>query len=171
MRIRFRFLVASLLVSATMVACGGGGGGSSKVATATTAAGSTATTVDAAATTAGVSLAPAACRAAIEAFASGPAAALAGTSKTDYAQVLDSLKQVQGSAPSEIKDDLAVIVQYYAKFVTALRDAGIDFTKQETMTPAKLQKLGEAIQSIDQAKYATASQHISSYFQANCKVG
>jgi hypothetical protein len=166
--------VASLLVSVAMVACGGGGGGSSKVATATTRADTTATTADAAASaaaTGALGLAPAACRAALEAFATGPAAALSGTSKTDYAQVLDYLKQVQRSSPSEIKDDLTVIVEYYAKFVTAVKDSGIDFTKQETMTPERLQKLGAALQGIDQAKVATASQHVSTYFNAHCKVG
>jgi hypothetical protein len=169
MRIRV-FLVAPLAAAVLMAGCGGGGG-TKKVGTATTVSGSS-NTVDSAAVAAGLSLAPADCRAALEAFASSPAASLTGgSSKVDFKQVLDNLKKVQAAAPSEIKADLAVIVEFYGKYVSVFADNGIDLSKPETMTPEKAQKLASAFQGLDQAKLATASQHISAYFQTHCQTG
>lgn len=163
---RVRAIALSAFVCACLLtACGGGGGGSS---TGTTAA-PTGATANPAAVAGALALAPAECQAVIRALATGPAAAITGNTNVDFSQTLDYLRRVANAAPSEIKDDLGVIVDAYGKFVTAIRESGVDFTKPQTMTPDKLEKLQAAVGQYDQEKLSAASQRVDAYFTSHCQ--
>src|SRR3954452_9691094 len=110
---RVRAVVGALLVVVLLAACGGGG--DDDEATTETTKSKTTTPVsvaDPSKIAGALALAPAECRAAIAAFATGPAAAFSGSAgSTDFGQVEAYLKKVQSSAPSQIKDDLGYIVE------------------------------------------------------------
>ena len=170
---RARTVLCGVLAAAVLLAgCGGDDDNTAAKSESTTTVKVTTPTsvVNPAAVAGALALAPAECRAALAAFATGPAAAFQGSANsTDFAQVETYLKKVQASAPSEIKDDLGLIVDFYAKFVQAVKDAGIDFSKPDTVTPDRLQKLQSVMGSIDQQKFQAASQNVDKYFQEHCK--
>ena len=161
------FGASLVVVGGLMAGCGGGSSKPKAETTGTTAGGSTAT-ADPSAVAGALALSSSDCRAAIQAFAAGPAAAFSGGGG-NLSQLADNLKKVQNAAPSEIKDDWAYVVEYYVKIANAAKDAGIDFTKPETFTPDKIQKLSAASEGIDQARIQTASEKISKYFADHCK--
>lgn len=163
-------LIAILIVGAlTLAACGGGDDSS---AASTPAAGATGVTGGGATGDAGGAgiFGSAECASAVAAWSSAAAAAglaAAGT-PDDLEQSLDQLQAFAETAPEEIRDDLTLVYQAYAEFITALQDAGYDPASGQVPTPDQIAAIEAASQSLDDADVQAASENVSAWFDANC---
>jgi len=89
------------------------------------------------------------------------AGASANPNSTDALQRnLDLLKKFKDEAPSEIKSDVATLVDYYGKFVTAMSSAGND--------PQKIATALAPLQG-QEAQLQAAAQKVNDYITAHCK--
>jgi hypothetical protein len=90
----------------------------------------------------------------------------AGTDKEKLQATKQLYQSFVDKAPSEIKTDLQVISDAYSKIVDAI--SKIDIKPGETPDPATIQKLQDALASIDNAKVQQASQHLASWATDHC---
>jgi hypothetical protein len=178
---------ATLLVLAACAfgaaACGGGDEASDTGAATTTETTTTeteATTTDTDTTTgtdtttdtdtdASPSFASGECRELVDA-AADLSQSLGGTG-TDTANLQDSQQVFQefvDRAPDEIRADLQVLADAFAKYADALE--GVDLKAGEAPDAATLQKLQAAVASIDQAEVQAASERVDTWARENCGV-
>jgi hypothetical protein len=189
MKVMLPALLAALGLA--VAGCGGGGSGSgttqaaatteaATTAAATTAAATTEAATTAAATTAAATTAPAKttpakttpnnfatagnCRQFGE-IASKLSAAFTGQGG-DISKVATFFRQLAAKAPSEIKADFGVIADAYAKIADALK--GVDLKSGKAPDPAALAKLQQLGAQLNNAKLATAGQHIAAWATKNC---
>jgi hypothetical protein len=92
------------------------------------------------------------------------------SSATTDKEKLEQAKQLYQSfvdkAPSEIKPDLQVLADAYSKIADAI--GKIDIKPGQTPDAATIQKIQEALASIDNAKVQAATQHLSAWVTSNC---
>jgi ABC-type glycerol-3-phosphate transport system substrate-binding protein len=89
------------------------------------------------------------------------AGASANPSSSDALQRnLDLLKKFKDEAPSEIKSDVATLVDVYGKFVTAMSSAGTD--------PQKMAAALAPLQG-QEAQLQAAAQRVNNYITSHCK--
>jgi hypothetical protein len=92
-----------------------------------------------------------------------------GAATTDK-QKLEQAKQLYQSfvdkAPSGIKPDLQILADAYSKIVDAI--GKVDLKPGETPDAATIQKLQEAMASIDNAKVQQAAQNVTTWVTKNC---
>jgi ABC-type glycerol-3-phosphate transport system substrate-binding protein len=69
-------------------------------------------------------------------------------------------------APSDIKADLQVLADAFSKYIDAL--GNINLKPGETPDAATLQKLQQAIASVDETKVQQASQHLDAWAKTHC---
>jgi len=82
------------------------------------------------------------------------------TEQSTLQKNLDLLNKFKAEAPSEIKSDVATVVDFYSKFVQAMASANGDPTKMEAaLAPLQSQEAG----------VQAAGQRIDAYVTAHCK--
>ena len=165
----WKLLLALLVATGMLVACGGdddddGGGNASEEADADAD-----TEVDLE-DVGDLPFASEECQEAYAGFlgaAGGAGAALTGQGD-ELEESLDQLEAFAGSAPDEIKDDFALVVEAYAEFVEVFADLDFDPTSGEAPdaeTMAALEEIGEKFEDAD---LQAASERISAWFEENC---
>jgi hypothetical protein len=77
-------------------------------------------------------------------------------------------QQFADEAPEEIRADVQILADAYAKYVDALKDVDLS---SGTPSPDDALKLSQALASIDQTDVAAASQRITTWASANCTTG
>ena len=106
--------------------------------------------------------------AAAGAYASGFAGAMGGTLDDEELQaVAGQLQAMADAAPSEIKDDLAVIADELEAFYTALADA--DYQPGQVPSQDQLAELAQLAEAIDQDAWDDATANIEAWFDNNCE--
>jgi hypothetical protein len=157
---RSRFVVPLLVGGFVLAACGGGGdGGGGTTGAAAGGGGGVAGPLDAV-ECAQVVTAMAAAAAAIPQVMSGEA----GDLSTSVAQ----LEAMAAKAPEEIRDDLVTVAQGYAAYSQALQDSGYDPSSGQAPPPEVIAALTEAGQTLHDADFEAASEHVSGWFADNC---
>ena len=91
-----------------------------------------------------------------------------GGDLTDVAEYFD---EIADKVPDEISADFRIFADAYGEFAEAAADAGIDFSKPETMSPAALEKMGEAAEVFNDPEVQAASERVSEYTEETCGSG
>jgi hypothetical protein len=84
----------------------------------------------------------------------------------DLGSTAEAYQKYVDEAPEEIRPDVQVLADAYAKYASALQDAGLK--AGETPSTDQALKIGQALASLDQQKIATASANIATWAQKNC---
>jgi hypothetical protein len=84
----------------------------------------------------------------------------------DLQKQADLFQQLVDKAPDQIKPDLQVIADDWAKIAAALK--GVDLSSGKTPDPAALAKIAALQSTIDQQKLTAAEQHLNAWATANC---
>ncbi len=80
-------------------------------------------------------------------------------------QAKEIMDRIAERVPDEIKEDFEVVADAFGKMAEALD--GVDLSTAST-DPSVLQKLQDALASVDQAKVDAASKNIDAWTKANC---
>ena len=92
--------------------------------------------------------------------------AAVGGVEGDTEEAQELFEEWANDAPDEIRDDLQVLAEAYATYVTALDD--VDFTPGETPDAETLAELQAALASIDQDEVTEASTNLTEWSNENC---
>jgi hypothetical protein len=170
-------ICAALAVGAT--ACGGGSNSAAETSATTetttqeteTSEGtetSTETTTESTSTdTTGLTFASGDCRKLLQAAQElSQSLSSAATDKEKLQQSKQLFQSFVDKAPSEIKPDLQVLADAFSKYVDVL--ANVDLKPGQTPDAATIQKLQQAIASIDETKVQKASQHLDAWAKTHC---
>ena len=162
--------LAVFALSVVAVGCGGGDESASGDTTATeTSTDETATeetTTDGTTTDLSGVFADEDCLALVAAAASF-SQAFTGTSATS--DETNAFEELAAKVPDEIKADVQVLAEAYAKYAAEIKDIGIE--AGQTPSAEQLQQLQAALASFDQQGVSEASQRLSTWAQANCPSG
>jgi hypothetical protein len=159
---RSRFVVLLVVGAFVLAACGGGddnGGGATGAVGGGDAGGGVAGPLDAV-ECAQVVTAMAAAAAAVPQVMSGEAG--------DLSNSVDQLEAMASKAPDEIRDDLLTVAHGYAVYSQALQDSGYDPSSGQAPPPEVVAALTEAGQTLHDADFEAASEHVSAWFADNC---
>ena len=85
--------------------------------------------------------------------------------KDDFSKAQDALKQLESSAPDEIKADVKTVSEAMSSLISVFESANYDFTKLAE-DPAALAKL----ESFDSQEVQDASTRIEAYFSQVCGI-
>jgi hypothetical protein len=85
--------------------------------------------------------------------------------KDDFSKAEDALKQLESSAPDEIKADVKTVSESLSSLISVFESANYDFTKL-AQDPAALAKL----ESFDSQEVQDASTRIEAYFSQVCGI-
>ena len=177
-----RVLVAVALGGLVLAAAGCGGGTSTTTTqgapagtttstseTTTAASGTTTTTATGTAGALGALLTSKNCRNLLGISASFSKAIAGAASGADLQKAEALMKQFADQTPADIRPDFEVLATVYAKYAEALK--GVDLTSGKAPSADVIARLQKLSTEIDQAKLATASQHIGAWVQKNCTNG
>ena len=92
--------------------------------------------------------------------------ALGAAGTGDLQDVSALFDQLAERAPEEIRADIRVLGEAYASYADALGDINVE--PGQTPDPEDLQRLQQALASVDQQKVTAASERLSAWAQANC---
>ncbi|HSF62622.1 MAG TPA: hypothetical protein VLA69_13065 [Gaiellaceae bacterium] len=90
--------------------------------------------------------------------------ALAGVSGTP--EQTNAFEELADKVPDEIKADVQVLAEAYAKYAAEIRDVGLG--AGQTPSAEQLQQLQAALASFDEQGVSEASERLSTWAQANC---
>ena len=93
--------------------------------------------------------------------------ALAGASGTS--DETNAFEELANKVPDEIKADVQVLAEAYAKYGAEIKDIGLE--AGQTPSAEQLQKLQAALASFDQQGVSEASVRLSAWAQTNCPGG
>ena len=88
---------------------------------------------------------------------------------TGTAEQTNAFEELADKVPDEIKADVQVLADAYAKYAANLQDIGIE--PGATPTAEQLQQLQAAIASFDSQAITDASERLSAWSQTNCTGG
>jgi hypothetical protein len=172
------FALLALLGAVALLAAGCGGSDSESAATETTTETVTETTAEDETTETTTEETTTEDTSGLGAIGSGDCADLAKVS-AQFSQALsqasasgdpqaveDLFKALADKAPSEIKDDLAVLADAIGVYVKELK--GIDLSSGAAASPETIQKLQELAQKFSDPKYQQASKNIQAWVTKNC---
>ena len=86
----------------------------------------------------------------------------------DFDESLDQLEAFADAAPDEIRDDMQVIAEAYARVAEALEDAGIDPDSGEPPSPERIAELQEIAEELDDEELQEASERVNTWFEEEC---
>lgn len=157
-------VLAGLLLVAT--ACGGGSKSSSSSSDSSSSNGSTATTASSG-SSGGSSMAGCLELASKfdEALSKATSSMTNSSGNVDWNGIASGLDSMTSSMPSKIRDDWKTYVEAVKKLATAMN--GVDMS-QMMSNPATAQKFADAMSTFDDAKYKTAVDNITAYFDQKC---
>ena len=173
-----RRAAVAIVAIVSLGACGGGGESDAtaqsttsttaaqSATNATTAQSTTSSTAQAGSIVPGAGILSERCRS-YTAYASAVGLAMTAALDPAAAAQLEELKNMAdiGDAPSEIRDDFAVLIDYAKKLGEALAK----FPNQNgTFNPAAITAMMELSQSVDQNRLDEASKNIEVWVAANC---
>jgi hypothetical protein len=92
--------------------------------------------------------------------------ALGATGTGNLQDVSALFDQLAERAPEEIRADIRTLGEAYASYADVLADIKVE--PGQTPSAADLQRLQQALTSIDQQKVTAASERLSAWTQANC---
>jgi maltose-binding protein MalE len=81
----------------------------------------------------------------------------------------NAFEELAAKVPDEIKADVQVLAEAYAKYAAEIKDIGIE--AGQTPSAGQLQQLQAAVASFDQQGVSEASQRLSTWAQTNCPSG
>jgi hypothetical protein len=90
--------------------------------------------------------------------------ALAGVSGTP--EQTNAFEELADKVPDEIKADVQVLAEAYARYAAEIRDVGLE--AGQTPSAEQLQQLQAALASFDEQGVSEASERLSTWAQANC---
>jgi ABC-type glycerol-3-phosphate transport system substrate-binding protein len=93
--------------------------------------------------------------------------AFTGTSATS--DETNAFEELAAKVPDEIRADVQVLAEAYAKYAAEINDIGIE--AGQTPSAEQLQQLQAALASFDQQGVSEASQRLSTWAQTNCPSG
>jgi ABC-type glycerol-3-phosphate transport system substrate-binding protein len=161
---------AVVAMSVVAVGCGGGDESASGDTTATEAStdetATEETTTDGTTTDLSGVFADEDCLALVAAAASF-SQAFTGTSASS--DETNAFEELAAKVPDEIKADVQVLAEAYAKYAAEIKDIGIE--AGQTPSAEQLQQLQAALASFDQQGVSEASQRLSAWAQTNCPNG
>ena len=160
-----RWLTIVIALSALALVVAGCGGGDDEAASDTTTL--TDTTLDDTTTDedSGGS-ASGECRDLVEAGSQLSQAFGSGGATPDRDDVSELYEQVVDNAPEEIRADIQVLADAWAKYADVLDDVQVE--PGQTPDPEDAAKLQQALASIDQQEVAAASERINAWTTENC---
>ena len=91
-----------------------------------------------------------------------------GQDLTDVARYFD---EIADRVPNEIEGDFRIFAEAYGEFAEAAADAGIDFSRPETLTPEALQQMGESAELFNDPEVQEASENVSAFVEETCGTG
>jgi hypothetical protein len=154
-----RFSGVVLLAGVLLVGCGGGSGDNGTVATSPAASGAVAGSIDAGK-----------CADAATAMAAAAAAipqAIGGTAG-DLTTSVDQLQALTDAAPADIRADLQIVTDGYAKIVQILADANFDPNSGQVPSADVIAQLTAAAQELDKAEFRDATTRVNAWFANGC---
>lgn len=99
----------------------------------------------------------------------GEILAASGPEGGDVQAASEAFQNFVDEAPEEIRADVQVLANVYAKYAEVFQD--VDIQAGETPSTEDALKLSQALSSIDQEEVAAASQRIATWAQENCPNG
>ena len=109
------------------------------------------------------------CLAAASALASAFSGGMTAEGTFDPEGIEDAFNQMSEFAPSEIKDDLAVMANGIGQFYSILEAAGVDFDDPSALAaPGVMEALEEASAYLDSTEFEEASDNVSAWFESEC---
>lgn len=93
----------------------------------------------------------------------------AGGAEGDLSATAEAFDEFVAAAPDEIRDDLQTIADGFGKMAEALKD--VDLSSGATPSAEDLQKLQEAMSSVDSEALQSASTNVETWVQENCSNG
>jgi hypothetical protein len=96
----------------------------------------------------------------------GAALAAAGSSGSDLTESSEAFQEFVDKAPEEIRADVQILADAYAKYADALQD--IDLQSGETPSAEDVEQLTQAMEAVDQAEVTAAAQRLSTWATENC---
>ncbi|MGH3133810.1 MAG: hypothetical protein ACRDNY_08760 [Gaiellaceae bacterium] len=90
----------------------------------------------------------------------------AGNSGDDLDQARELFDELAAGAPDEIREDVQVLADAYAEYADVFADIQVE--PGQVPDAEALQRLQEALASIDQEEVTAASQRLSAWATANC---
>ena len=94
-----------------------------------------------------------------------------GPDGQDLSDVSEYFSEIADRVPNEIEADFRLFAEAYAEFAEAAADAGIDFSRPETMTPEALQQMGESAELFNDPEVQEASENVSAFVEETCGTG
>jgi hypothetical protein len=169
---RVTILVVAAVFALAVVGCGGGDEASDTDTVVATETTTDETTTDGAmtdetATTDLGELASGECLELAQAGqALGAALSAAGTSGSELDESSEAFQDFVDKAPEEIRADVQVLAEAYAKYADVLQD--VDLQAGETPSAEDALKLSQALSAIDQAEVSAASERVAAWANENC---
>jgi hypothetical protein len=107
------------------------------------------------------------CRDLVEASTElGEALGATGSASDDVQDVARLFDELADRAPDEIEADIRVLGEAYAAYADVIGDIQVE--PGQTPDPEDLQRLQEALASIDQQEVTAASERLSAWAEENC---
>jgi hypothetical protein len=103
------------------------------------------------------------CLALVAAAASFSQAFAGATGTTEQT---NAFQELVDKVPDEIKADVQVLAEAYAKYAAEIKDIGLE--AGQTPSAAQLQQLQAAVASFDEQGVSEASERLSTWAQTNC---
>lgn len=91
-----------------------------------------------------------------------------GGTAVDYRQSVDQLEAFATAAPSEIRDDLKIVVEGYANVARVFSDANYDPASGQPPSPEVLQKLQQTSVGLSETRFTAAADRVNAWFQNKC---
>jgi hypothetical protein len=109
------------------------------------------------------------CRNLLNVGAAFSQAIASATSGSDITGEAEAFQELADDVPDEIKEDVQVLAEVYAKYADAFAD--IDIQAGETPSAAQLAQITQAFSGINTEEAAAASERIGTWAQENCSTG
>lgn len=91
-----------------------------------------------------------------------------GPDGKDLTDVAEYFNRIADEVPSEIEADFRIFAEAYEQFAEAAAEAGVDFSKPETMTPEALAEMGDAAETFNDIEVQEASERVSQFVEEVC---
>lgn len=172
---RWLMVFAVGLAGLALAGCGGGSNNASSSTTSETTTTTTATTTPVTTTSGGTTTSA---LSNTPNFTSGKCKNLAGAAQKigqdlsasgtsgNLQDVAKEFQQFVDAVPSEIKPDVQTLADAFTTYANALK--GVDLTSGQTPSAGDLQKMQQALKSLDVQKVQTAERHLEAWTRKNC---
>lgn len=111
------------------------------------------------------------CMQAFAAFSEMAGSAGFAGGSTDPDESLEQFQAFAQVAPEEIRDDLELLGDAYARFVAVMVETGFDPRSGQAPDEETMAALTEAMEPLSSDEVRAASERVSAYFSSECDIG